>query len=176
MLDLRYHGNGFIQVVLNPVTRMHIYSPDFNPWLVENARVHDHSFYFVSQVLTGFLIHSTFSVEAGPGVKDAVHGLYHVDKKQENEPLVRLTSCSSKHIRNRIIHAGESYEFGGPGRFHDTWAEVPTVSIMTKIATEREHTPRVVSLFDEEPDDAFSRQPEYEHMADEVHRILSMVS
>jgi hypothetical protein len=172
-MDLRFYGNGFIQVTLNPVTRMHIYSPDFDFKRVSNARIHDHKFFFVSQVLLGTLhhvIHEVVPTEDGPD------GLYKVDESQPGEPLVYIQPCRVGNRRIDNVRVGEAYKFGGPGAFHDTFSEgEPSVTVMTKIRTVDGYRPNVVSLRNEEPDNAFGTQPTYEDMHKEVQRILALL-
>lgn len=173
MRDLRFHGNGFIQVVLNPVTRMHIYSPHFleNFPRVENARIHDHKFTFVSQVLYGRLHNMNYDMKPDFGE----HGLYRVDA--ETNKLRRTGSCRSHWFGTDIIKAGESYEFGGPLKFHDTYADELTVTVMTKTHAIDSYEPQVICINDEpNPDDAFGTQPEYGHLRREVQRVMRILT
>lgn len=177
MIDLvdtaRFHGNGFIQVVLNPVTRMHIYDPDFEFKRVKNARIHDHAFDFTSQVLVGELLNERYDVWA-PG---AGHGLYKVDKQQEGEPLVRICGCGMDHVFTDVIKAGYSYKHSGPRNFHDTLAHEFTVTVMTKTGYHPDYSPRIVALDDApEPDDAFGTQPLPNQMRASIQKAFRMLA
>jgi len=174
MKDIRYHGNGFIQVVLNPVTRMHIYSPHFLEDFprVDNARIHDHKFTFTSQILLGRLINRTYNVWAPGGP----HGYYRVDETQKDEPLVRICDCGLVDRSIEVYSAGESYDFGGPRNFHDAFAEELTVTVMTKTKVDLDHQARVVSINDVTPDNAFGSQPDYNDMRREVQRVMRILT
>lgn len=171
----RFHGNGFIQVPLNDLTRMHIFDPDFEWDRVENARIHDHRFWFTSKVLVGRIFHRTYNIERLEG---GDHGLYTVDSSQEGEPLIRVASCDVYENLTQVISEGDSYKFGGSSNFHDTFAEEFTVTIMTKTAFEpkrSEYDPWVVALGDEKPDNAFDNQPRPCHMRESVQKAWRML-
>ncbi len=170
MRDLRFHGNGFIQVVLNPVTRMHIYSPNFLP-TVQNARVHDHKFSFVSHVLYGRLHNMNYDMERDFGA----HGLYRVDA--ETDKLRRTGTCRLHHFGTDIINAGESYTWGGPLQFHDALSDELTVTVMTKTGVHEEYEPQVICINDDpDPQDAFGCQPDYKSMRNEVKRVMRIIT
>ena len=157
---------------------MHIYSPHFLEEFprVKNARIYDHSFTFVSQVLYGNLIQKTYGVFA-PGGKDSPHDLYKVERSTNK--LVRLCSCDFDWVKSKTYIAGSNYQFGGPRNYHDAYANELTVTVMTKLDSDADHEARVVSLNtrfnDEEPDDAFDRQPDRDEMCREVKRVIRIL-
>lgn len=175
-LTPRYHGNGFIQVSLNPTTRVHIYVPDLPREFkrVANARIHDHAFEFVSTVLVGYLRHTKYSVR--PGVKGD-HGFWMVDKEAQGEPLTKVGYCDCTMKKHSGIMAGGSYKFGGPLNFHDTWADEFTVTVMSKVGHTYLYSPKIVGLHDPvKLDDAFSDQPPVEMMNEYMRKALALVA
>ncbi len=173
MMDIRFHGNGFIQVYLNSVTRLHIWTSRLQEYeRVQNARIHDHRFWFKSRVLLGKLWHKTYVVEKNNTGK---HGLYQTSAHSKVAPLEKIGRCDVVQAGIESYLPGEEYEFGGPGDFHESGALRTTVTVMTKIKTDPAYHSRMVALNDEEPDHAFSDQPPEELLREEVLRILPLI-
>ncbi len=172
-MNIRFHGNGFIQVMLNSTTRLHIWSPKFPAIRVDNARIHDHRFWFRSKVLLGELHHKTYSVRQDNLSGD--HGLYRTDSHSKVVPLKKIGRCDVVQSSLDIYRVGDEYKFGGPGRYHTTDATRLTVTIMTKFRTDSTYFAHVVALRDEEPDQAFDNQPDQNLIKDEVVRVWEML-
>ena len=102
------------------------------------------------------------------------HGLYRVDA--ETDKLRRTGSCRLHCFGTDIIKAGESYEFGGPLEFHDTFAEELTVTVMTKTLEIDGYEPQVICLNDDSnPHDAFGDQPTQALMRSEFERAMRLL-
>jgi len=176
--EARFHGNGFIQVPLNKVTRMHIYDPDFKFKRVENARIHDHQFTFESTILVGRLFHTVYDVRRQTEDEEP-HGLYMVDEDAEDGPLVKIDMCGLYNEKTEVYSEGQNYRFGGAQSFHDSWSEEFTITVMTKVAFEprrSEYYPWVVALNDEVPDNAFGSQPSIKRMRPVIQKAFRMLA
>ena len=176
VLKPRWHGNGFIQVYLNPVTRLHIWSPEFPATRVVNAQIHDHRFTFTSKILMGELhnvVYACTPYEKGEHMLSEVYcGGY--DKTKEPKPLHRIVM---QRIEPEVYKPGDVYEFGGSGNFHETKCHGLTVTVMTKTAVDDTVWANVVSRYPEEPDHAFDpdKTPSEEDMLEEVARVTALL-
>jgi len=171
-MDVRFHGNGFIQVYLNSVTRMHIWSPKFPATRVVNAQIHDHRFWFRSKVLLGELFHKEYTVDLD---EEGRHGLYRTHGHSKVAPLERVGRCDVVQSVLDIYTTGDEYDFGGPGKYHETNANHLTVTVMSKVKTDPTYFAHIVALNDLEPDHAFGNQPDRELLVIEVQRALAKV-
>ena len=179
-LTPRFHGNGFIQVYLNELTRMHIWSPAFPATRVVNAQIHDHRFWFTSKILLGAIMHEEYDVSTEydkccAGVSRFPHGLYETEGHSKVQPLAKVNTCRVELTGTFLYRAGDTYNFGGPGHYHKTIAHegLLTVSIMTKV--DPEYHSRIVALNDEEPDHAFGNQPGENALRAEVLRVFKLL-
>lgn len=172
-MKIRFHGNGFIQVELNSLTRLHMWSPNFPATRVKNAQIHDHRFWFSSRVLMGKLHHDTYAVEIDEGCP---HGLYQTHGHSKVAPLEKINNCAVRRIARAIFCEGDDYEFGGPGMFHETYAEETTVTVITKTKVEPGYHARIVAINDHSPDHAFENQPDDQKLRAEVEKIWRYLS
>ena len=171
-MDIRFHGNGFIQVYLNSVTRLHIWSPKFPATRVMNAQIHDHRFWFRSKVLYGELFHKEYQITLD---EEGEHGLYKTHGHEKVAPLERVGRCSIRQSSLDIYGPDDEYDFGGPGKYHETNANHLTVTVMSKVKSDPTYFAHIVALQDQEPDHAFEHQPPEEDMREEIKRALSLV-
>jgi len=171
-MDVRFHGNGFIQVYLNAVTRLHVWSPHFPATRVANAQIHDHRFWFKSKVLYGELYHKEHRITMN---EEGHHGLYRTHGHSKVAPLERVGRCEIEQVTLDSYFAGDEYDFGGPGKYHETSANHLTVTVMTKVKSDPTYFAHIVALGDEEPDHAFENQPDQSKMRAEVIRALALV-
>ena len=172
MLKPRFHGNGFVQLYLNAATRLHIWSPEFPATRVQNAQIHDHRFWFVSKILLGTLYHQEYEVYLDP---TGTHGLHQTSAHSKVALLERIGRCSIQERALKIYYAGDEYYFGGPDKFHHTWANELTVTVMTKLSSIADYNARMVALNDEAPDHAFENQPSEEALWHEVRRVINLI-
>jgi len=104
---------GFGCVILDDETRIHLWSPlwpDTDPQVI-----HSHSYHFRSTVLIGEMVAPEYRIERNPdGERGFVTGSV-TEEKLKNPIKVDLIKVGTIHAK-----AGETYEFGGPDRFHAT--------------------------------------------------------
>lgn len=145
------HPNGFIQHDLSPGVRLHIWSPDLPQAQKVYTPIHDHAFWFESQVMIGKLVHKRYKLMPLPG---ATHRVYAV----EGALLVPTDEVGFAYLTKvDTLLAGETYEFGGPGKYHVTEGEGLTVTVMRKTHSASFSTPRVLVPKHQEPDNDFRR-------------------
>ena len=152
----RWHGNGFVQVYLNPMTRLHIWNPELPATRVVNAQIHDHKFKFVSRILIGELLHRTWEVHTAPDGLYRRSRLYCGTHDRTRGPTVIDNHVDLKHLHDWRFKKGETYEFGGPNFYHETICDEYTVTVMTKTEQWKDHYPTAVTMWDELPDHAFA--------------------
>ncbi len=191
ILEPRFHGNGFIQVYLNDVTRLHIWSPEFPATRVQNAQIHDHRFYLRSKVLLGELKHTVHRIATPhfnqPEMKGQdspfyKHGLWQQGAKRSDKstPLEKIGICSIVDSMTFRYRAGTNYGFGGPGQFHETHPADGqlTVTVMTKVIEPgaEDYLAKIVCLGDEDVDHAFENQPPEYLLRAEVRRVMELLT
>lgn len=129
------HGLGFIQVVLSPTLRMHVWHPDLpRRDCYEHSSVHNHRFSFRSRVLKGSLYNRRFQVEMvklGTGTHDLIS-----HRGPRSEKGGRL----SEAIAECILHPGklERYESGREYEmkaleYHSTPNDGKVITLMQKL-------------------------------------------
>ncbi len=177
----RFHGNGFIQVYLNSLTRLHIWSPEFPQTRVQNARIHSHRFAFRSKVLLGCLHDDQYEVRHCPNT-GADGDLYDIPEASSNvdksAPLRFLEPVTLRRTELRLYPAGMEYvEDGYETSFHDSYADQLTVTVMTKIGNAPPGTwARVVCKdIGIPPDHAFENQPSQTRLVAEVARVMELL-
>lgn len=134
---LRLHQNGFIQLDLIPNTRLHIWDENIPVAQSPRSPIHNHTFSFYSQVLTGELTHIEYEWIGIEQVytkpirdEDIVQGLYFGSGDYENLIFTGIWGTSRETSR-LIIPAGEAYTFKY-GLYHDSLGKGLTATIMTK--------------------------------------------
>lgn len=131
----RIHGNGFIQVNLNPRERLHLWDHRI-PRQARDSSIHDHAFWFESECREGTLINVPMSYVADSRSIgfSPTHDLYRVVRvpNSEEDTLellqagVRFTSREAK-----VVNPGESYRFAAH-KFHVSLHLGTTVTIMRR--------------------------------------------
>lgn len=182
LLSPRWHGNGFIQVYLNSVTRLHIWSPEFQS-SVKNARIHDHRFVFRSSVLMGGIRHIEY--EWWKTHRDGDYAMWATfcgTGERAREPKLDEFNSQGKvkKLCDETYVAGQEYTFGHPFRFHDTiplTTVLPTVTLMTKERRYEGHLARILVPIGETPDHALdpSDAPSELQMRREVSSVLRLL-
>lgn len=149
----RVHGNGFIQVDLEPGQRLHVWGHPAIPRQQTYTGIHDHSFGFESRVIRGRVFQIPYVID-GCG-RDYM--IYAPVPKEGEDTQLNPTGihCRLSYGPIQIIQAGQYYLMS-PGDIHETVADMPAASIMTK--TERsESAARVYVPMGSKPDNVFSR-------------------
>lgn len=154
----RVHGNGFIQLDVAEGTRLHIWGHRDIPRQKNYTGVHDHTFSFNSKVLRGRVFQMPYTrcaVNFGQqyriftpvtrGMEDTV--LNHTDL-----PPIRMAAAVA-----HVVNAGESY-YMKAGAVHETVADMPAATLMTKRKDKRLDRPARVFVPDgQQPDNSFNR-------------------
>lgn len=157
----RVHGNGFIQLDLSQSKRLHIFGDPMIPCQVTPTPVHDHTFGFTSQILSGELTNVWYDVEDS---KDGTHNVYQARVRDREDTVLENTGRVVRLIERdrKTFRAGESYEML-PGDFHETLINGRTVTIITKDGpslSQGGSSPRVLVSVGSKPDNDFNRYAE----------------
>lgn len=111
---------GFASAILKDGSALHLWMPE---WYTTDMRfIHSHNHLFKSEVLLGKLEAVEFSVKPNP------KGVWWFNG--ENPHSVYL-----HYVARLEYEKGESYEFGGPDRFHTVTHKGPVMTHYTKLAT-----------------------------------------
>lgn len=104
----QWHSAGFVRVLLERSRRrIHYWSPQWPTTRLVKS-IHDHEFNFESTVLLGTVRGNEYRVDIDPTGK---HLLWRNDNF--------LGKCHLTKVREYEVECGETYEFGGPHRYHD---------------------------------------------------------
>lgn len=161
----RVHANGFIQIDITPVVRLHVWGDVRIPRQVVATPIHNHAFGFTSRVLAGTLNHRTYRVE--PSVASGQH-LYrpHVARVRHGEDTILLPTGSVVTIvaeASQYIAPGESADAVysmEPGEFHKTVPLGSAVSVIVKrgrTLSQGGSSPTVLVPVDVTPSNEFDR-------------------
>lgn len=137
---LRLHQNGFIQLDLLDDTRLHIWDENIPVAQSPRSPIHNHTFSFYSQVLTGELTHVEYDwinlKDIKPALKtDMVYCLYTGSGDYQNLVSTQIWGTARESSR-LVIPAGEAYRFKY-GLYHDSFGKGLTATIMTKTEVNR---------------------------------------
>lgn len=161
--QLRLHQNGFIQLdLLADNFRLHIWSPNMPKAQDPRTPIHNHTFDFSSQVLVGELVHQEYEwiperSRIGEIVdQDIICELF--TGAGDYEHLVPTGVMGTYHEGERlVIQPGYTYAFQH-GKYHDSWADKLTATIMHKTAVHQiAMATVVVPLAEGGPDNDFRR-------------------
>jgi hypothetical protein len=166
--NIRVHGNGFIQIdIPDGRARVHVFGHPLIPRQLSPTPIHDHRFGFHSAVLRGCLVNVDWKFH---GIGRAHTHVVWEARPNEGED----TSLVSLHrsgwvdpVRTRTICARESY-IVNPREFHETFANEPTVTVMTKTGEVPDHRPRVLCRVGQTPDNSFTRYRDEDKLWDIV--------
>ena len=172
-----FNGTGFIKVYLNPVTRLHIFSPNFPP-TVRNSRIHDHMFKFTSQVLIGEMEHTEWLFDPVPNGTHKQFKCYCGTDKREDPPSSIRYRGNIEVFRKHTYKAGDHYTFGGPGKYHEIACSELAVSVVTRTLEYTSYRPKLLVPYGEEPDHAFDPKdkPSVDEMRKEVTRVMMLLT
>lgn len=94
--------------------RLHLWNPELWP-NVDLPFIHSHSYHFRSTVLIGEMIAPEYRVTMNPeGASSIIIG--SVNEKTLNNP----DKCDVTQVGTVHVKTGETYEFGGIERYHET--------------------------------------------------------
>ncbi len=182
---LRVHGNGFIQIDLEPGLRFHVWDESIPRQAIQTP-IHDHRFSFISRILMGELINISYeaipippepqaSREGGWYLKPVAHRLHTpVPGDREDTKLVPVDESEYfMEVQSRGSYLeGQEYSFEARD-FHETQHQGLTATLMRKTSEIPDHRVRVACPVDLEPDNIFNR---YEVDIDAMWRIVERVS
>lgn len=165
------HENGFIQLPLGPLARLHVW-PD-GPVVRQKTRspIHDHRFALESIVLAGQLTHVEY--EWWQDKTKPTHQVFEV----EDGRLVGKPETGFLKVRGVfIMPAGAVYTFNSR-HFHESMADGLTATIMRKTKNYPEYVPRVLCPLGQDPDNDFKRDAANppERLWEYIDRALSGV-
>ena len=165
----RVHGNGFIQVDLDPLHRLHLWDARI-PRQSTDSSIHDHAFGFDSRTLQGTIVNvnllpmfnRNLSIRLGHGWGNPTHNLYQVVRDKDTE------ETSLKSMRKRCWFAEQSTLLVGvkdgyhmePGQFHASFHLGTTVTVIKKDLTKPQYLgslARVACRIGERPDNSWVR-------------------
>jgi hypothetical protein len=159
----RVHGNGFIQLDLSRNKRLHIFGDPIIPRQVVETPIHDHTFNFVSRIISGRLINIWYDLVDDP---QGTHFVYQARVRDREDTVLENTGRRVKLVERdqKTLVAGETYSMAA-GDFHETWTVERTVTIITKdkpSLAQGGASPRVLCAADKKPDNDFNRYAEDE--------------
>ena len=173
-MKLRWHGNGFIQVHLSDLERIHIWTRRFQP-TVKNAQIHDHRFGFVSKVLYGTLENAVFDLDYNDKGAYKIWMCKHGAEKSQG---LSLDGCADLKLQGRhTVKVGQTYEMHA-ATFHRSTPLTPlVVTHMVRGESFPHKAARVGCLRDAAPDNAHDpkKTPSQGEMAEEVIWVLGRV-
>lgn len=145
----RIHPNGFIQLDVDDVTRLHVW-PDVQLRPPVPFAIHDHSFTFYSRVIEGAIVNRVWMVEpdaAGPFEVYRAQMVGVVDTRLQ--PTGERVSVWM--LMEDALPTGVGYVL--PMRvYHDTTWRGLAATIMTKLDVDESHPPRVLVSTSGKPD------------------------
>lgn len=155
----RVHGNGFIQLDLEPGARLHIWGHPALPRQKVDTGIHDHRFGFRSCVVVGRIVNAMWvTTELMGSVIGATHKVYQPAARDGEDTTLSDTGrrvIASIHYSQTVLR--EQTYYMEPGDFHETFTDRPSATIMTKERTNHSHVARVLVPVDREPDNDFNR-------------------
>jgi len=138
-LQPRFHGNGFIQLYLTSIDRLHIWHPKLPPIRNHNAMIHNHRWDMRSKILKGGLSHTTYGYTTDTSDLSKNYDVVKIagaSKKSAVFSKVAEVRMQKKHYYN--LTEGSSYSFKC-GFFHLSEPmnkDEITVTLMSKIDTQ----------------------------------------
>lgn len=154
----RVHGNGFIQLDLTPLVRLHIWGHPDIPRQEVSTPVHDHAFGFTSRILMGALTNRRYRwVQTSVGD----HEVHVVNIRDREDTTLHGTGEYGRleQESERSYLSGHRYTMH-PGDIHESIAEELTVSVIRKTGptlSQGGPTPRVFVRRGLQPDNTFHR-------------------
>lgn len=178
--NIRLHGNGFIQLDVDDL-RIHIWhaNPAIRSQII-STQIHNHRFSFISQVLTGRLLHTAYKMPLP--VNNEMKGktyyqLYKAHQRDKDDTILVLDSHAKFVFREEYrlqLTAGSTYTFES-GLFHESGSVGFTATILRKTNTET-MTPLVACKSNEQPDNDFNRyQIDEQRLWAEVDRLFDVL-
>lgn len=134
----RVHGNGFIQLDIDKGhQRLHIWGPQIPFKQSVYSGIHNHVFSFESICLVGELVHTRIDVELG--ADNFTHYAYQAvcHDGTDNTVLEKVEQAALVSGVTEYIKPWDTYTFEA-GEYHETDAGIPTATLMTVTANNRD--------------------------------------
>ncbi len=157
----RVHPNGFIQLDVDPSTRIHVWHPDIPYRQQTYHTVHDHAFAFRSFVLCGQMTSFQYDAETKPDGRFQIWRADGFGVKESRLELAAPRRYDLHPVKVDVAWDGQSY-FMPDGVLHQSLVDRPTCTIIYKEGqaisgrTPR-GGPRVMVPVGMEPDNDFLR-------------------
>jgi hypothetical protein len=166
----RVHGNGFMQLDLDANKRLNIWGHPDLPRQKVDTSIHDHRFGFISKVIVGELIQTSYDVSV---FSTPTHQVFTpVVREGEDTVLAATPELLQPYILDqRIVHAGQEYQMP-PRAFHTSKARIPTATLLIKTLMRSADPVRVLVPIGRLPDNDFNRNA---FDADTLWRIAAEV-
>jgi len=100
-----YWSQGFGDAELDDGTHLHLWLPEWSP--SSHPMVHSHSYLFNSKILIGSMIAGEFRKESNP---DGEWSFVSENPEPESVDMI--------FVEMILVKRGDTYDFGGPERFH----------------------------------------------------------
>lgn len=115
---------GFPSAILKDGSELHLWMPEWYEAWKHLRFIHSHSYLFTSEILLGELHAMEYRVEPNPDGEwiTQIHNSHAVD-------LIP--------VREMRYKKGETYEFGGPDRYHKVLHKGPVMTHLVKLDTPR---------------------------------------
>lgn len=170
--DIRVHGNGFLQINLPGNQRLHLFGHPDLPRQKAPTPVHDHRFGFYSLILSGTLVNVDWTFRTDEFTPPHSHFVCTFEasaKGGEDTALIPHRNRTGYLLKEgvNIYQSGQQYRIA-PGAIHETFANEPTFTFVTK-AENSPHIPRVFCRIGREPDNEFTR---YDLAPDDLWQIV----
>jgi hypothetical protein len=171
----RIHGNGFLQLDLEDGQRLHIWGHPDLPRQKVDTGIHNHRFNFRSEVIIGRIINAIYDPQK---ITDApTHALYQPVTRDGEDTVLEAVGAAFKvrlfppHLQ--LIQKGSRYSMEG-FRYHESFTDRPSATIMTKTNPNNGLLPRVLVPLGVEPDNDFNRNNvmPVEQMWDIIGQVL----
>lgn len=165
----RIHGNGFIQLDLTEMSRLHIWGHPDIPKQKVPVPIHNHRFSFRSTVLVGRMINVIYDFERHDNIYDFEYHSYFKPTFTEYEAVCRqdedtILTATNNHgtISKRQIDLIDSRSSNNSyvmflGEYHEMVPCIPSATFCTKIKTRPSYVPKVLVPYGEQPDNSFDR-------------------
>lgn len=179
----RVHGNGFIQLDLDPEQRLHIWGHPDIPKQEVATPIHDHVFGFHSEILVGRLVNVVYNFLPPSTIIARDTWAVHEARPRHGEDTVLEPTgeCGAVRVAHTLLLIADNpvlseYDFE-PFIFHEMFAPEPSATIITKRGpTLREnpngYKPRVLVPEGVEPDNEFDR---YDNDPEDLWQIIMEV-
>jgi len=158
----RVHGNGFIQIDIEPGRRLHIWGDPRIPCQKVSTQIHNHRFGFVSTILHGVMHNIRYTLHKGTRFQ-----LYEaVAREGEDTALHPVEGClvNVQDFEDAPLMVGDTY-YMAPGGWHETTPYGLTVTLMMKTETHFDLKAQVLCEVGKTPDNEFNRNDEDNRLA-----------